>query len=133
MRGKVSTKMIADASSKILLKTLKSKILLNSVAYTDRLGSYNVLNLSGFKHCRLNHSKTFVAADGHHINGVENFWNQAKRLLRKYNGIVRKNFYLFLKECELRFNYGSSKQQFSQLKKWTNLRPLSMSVPLTKS
>ena len=24
-----------------------------------------------------------------HINGIENFWNQAKRHLRKYNGIDR--------------------------------------------
>ena len=28
------------------------------------------------------------------------FWNQAKRVLRKYNRIDRKSFPLFLKECE---------------------------------
>ncbi|MDE2134746.1 MAG: IS1595 family transposase, partial [Alphaproteobacteria bacterium] len=42
-------------------------------------------------------------------------------VLRKYNGIPRKTFYLFLKECEFRFNYGSPKQQFDQLRKWANL------------
>ncbi|MFZ7256278.1 IS1595 family transposase, partial [Avibacterium avium] len=28
---------------------------------------------------------------------------------RKYNGINRKNFPLFLKECEFRFNFGTPK------------------------
>ena len=119
--GKVYTKMIADASSKTLLKAIKSKVLPDSIVYTDSFGSYDVLDVSGFKHRRVNHSKTFVSPKGHHINGIENFWNQAKRVLRKYNGIPRKNFYLFLKECEFRFNYGSPKQQFVQLRKWANL------------
>lgn len=119
--GKVYTKMIPDASSKTLLKALKSKVLPDSIVYTDSFGSYDVLDVSEFRHRRVNHSKTFVASSGHHINGIENFWNQAKRVLRKYNGIPRKNFYLFLKECEFRFNYGSPKQQFAQLKKWANL------------
>ena len=34
------------------------------------------------------------------INGIENFWSQAKRNLRRYNGIPRQNFPLYLKECE---------------------------------
>ena len=119
--GRVYTKMIADASSKTLLKAIKSKVLPDSVVYTDSFGSYDALDVSEFKHRRVNHSKTFVSAKGHHINGIENFWNQAKRVLRKYNGIPRKNFYLFLKECEFRFNYGSPKQQFGQLRKWANL------------
>ena len=40
-----------------------------------------------------------------HINGIENFWNQAKRHLRSYNGVPRQHFHLFIKECEWRFNY----------------------------
>ena len=42
-----------------------------------------------------------------HINGIENFSNQAKRVLRKHNGIDRKSFPLFLKECKCRFNFGT--------------------------
>ncbi|MDP0146529.1 IS1595 family transposase, partial [Glaesserella parasuis] len=29
---------------------------------------------------------------------------------RKYNGIDRKSFPLFLKECEFRFNFGAPKE-----------------------
>ena len=53
-----------------------------------------------------------------HINGIENFWNQAKRVLRKYNGIPKESFPLFLKECEFRFNCGTPKEQLKILKEW---------------
>ena len=59
--GKVYTKMIADASSKTLLKALKTKVLPDSIVYTDSFGSYDVLDVSEFKHRRVNHSKTFVS------------------------------------------------------------------------
>ncbi|OUC26067.1 hypothetical protein BC456_06010 [Neisseria meningitidis] len=36
----------------------------------------------GFIHYRINHSKEFADRQNH-INGIENFWNQAKRVLRK--------------------------------------------------
>jgi transposase len=55
---------------------------------------------------RLDRFKGERSKGGKHINGIENFWNQAKRHPRKYNGIPRQNFNLFLKECEWRFNYG---------------------------
>lgn len=118
--GKVYTKMVADTKSQTLFDTLKAKILPDSVVYTDSYRSYNILDVSDFRHYRINHSKLF-AHKHNHINGIENFWNQAKRVLRKYNGIPRKNFHLFLKECEFRFNYGSPKHQLAVLKKWANL------------
>lgn len=48
---------------------------------------------------RINHS-TLFAQNNNHINGIENFWNQAKRHLRRFNGVPKKNFRLLLKECE---------------------------------
>jgi transposase len=91
------------------------KIKPDSIVYTDCYRSYNVLDVSEFKHYRINHSKLF-ANQHNHINGIENFWNQAKRHLRKYNGIPRKHFNLFLKECEWRFNIGSPKKLLDDLK-----------------
>ncbi len=68
----------------------------------------------------VDHSIEYVDGENrrNHINGSENFWNQAKRHLRKYNGIPKKHFPLFLKECEFRFNFGSPAEQFNTLKKW---------------
>ncbi len=36
------------------------------------------------------------------INGIENFWNQAKRHIRRFNDIPVAHFHLYLKECEWR-------------------------------
>ena len=82
--------------------------------------SYDKLGVSGFIHYRINHSKEFADRQNH-INGIENFWNQAKRVLRKYNGIDRKSFPLFLKECEFRFNFGTPSQQLKILRDWCGI------------
>ena len=52
-------------------------------------------SVSDFHHVRINHSQLF-AEDRNHINGIENFWNQAKRHLRRYNGIPKHHFHFYL-------------------------------------
>ena len=47
---------------------------------------------------------------------LRTLWNQAKRHLRKFNGIPKEHFELYLKECEWRFNHGEIKVQISILK-----------------
>lgn len=54
---------------------------------------------------------------GVHPNQVSQWKKPAKRHLRKYNGIPREHFGLYLKKCEFRFNYGSPKEQRYALKK----------------
>ncbi|AJJ48320.1 putative transposase [Francisella tularensis subsp. novicida] len=93
------------------------KVKPDSIVYTDTFRSYNALDVSEFKHYRINHSKLF-AKKHNHINGIENFWNQAKRHLRKFNGIPREHFHLFLKECEWRFNHSDSKEQLKLIRHW---------------
>lgn len=40
------------------------------------------------------------------------------RHLRRFNGIPRQHFGLFLKECEWRFNCSDPKEKLRQLKQW---------------
>jgi len=112
---------VAAASSQTLLTALRTKVKDESVVYTDSLSSYNILDVLGFKHHRVNHARYFVEGRSNHINGIKNFWHQSKRVLHKYNRIPRKHFLLFLKECEFRFNYGSPRQQLNSLRLWLNL------------
>jgi len=118
--GKVYTQVIDDTKATTLIPIIRQKIKPDSIVYTDYYRSYNALDVSEFKHYRINHSELF-ASRHNHINGIENFWNQAKRILRKYNGIPKKSFPLFLKECEFRFNYGTPKNQMKILKKWCKI------------
>jgi transposase len=116
--GKVYTAIIQNAKATTLIPIIREKVMPDSIVYTDSFMAYDVLDVSEFHHRRVNHSKVFVSKRGHHINGIENFWNQAKRHLRRFNGIPKDNFYWFLKECEWRFNGGSHKALFNQLKSW---------------
>ncbi|MFA6283160.1 MAG: IS1595 family transposase [Desulfurivibrionaceae bacterium] len=113
--GKVYTKIIPNAKATTLMPIMQERIMPDSVVYTDCLSSYNVLDISCFKHYRINHSELF-ADRKNHINGIENFWNQAKRHLRKFNGVPTDHFHLYLKECEWRFNNQKPDKQLKMLK-----------------
>ena len=118
--GRVYTVVVDNAKSDTLMPVIKQKIMPDSIVYTDSLSCYDTPGVSGFIHYRINHPKEFADRQNH-INGIENFWNQAKRVLRKYNGIDRKSFPLFLKECEFRFNFGTPSQQLKILRDWCGI------------
>ena len=92
------------------MPVIRLKIKPDSIVYTDSYRSYNALDVSGFTHFKVNHDTEYAIEDNH-INGIENFWSQAKRVLRKYNGIPRNNFNLFLQECVFHFNHGAPSNQ----------------------
>jgi len=115
--GKVFTAIVPNARTETLLPIIEEKVTPDSIVYTDSFRAYNALDVSEFHHMRINHSELF-ADRGNHINGIENFWNQTKRHLRKFNGIDRDSFHWFLKECEWRFNGGNHKNLYKQLKQW---------------
>ncbi|MDO9673051.1 IS1595 family transposase [Glaesserella parasuis] len=113
--GKVYTVVVPNIQSAALLPIIREKVKPDSIVYTDFYRSYDVLDVSEFNHFRINHS-THFAEKQNHINGIENFGNQAKRHLRKFNGIPKAHFELYLKECEWRFNHSNLKSQISILK-----------------
>ena len=118
--GKVHAVMITDTRSETLAGIIRETVRPDSVIYTDAYSAYNILDVSEFHHHRINHGETFVAGE-RHINGIENFWNQAKRHLRRYNGIPRAHFYLFMKECEWRFNYRPARNLLRVLTQWAGV------------
>ena len=118
--GKVYAVTIPNARTETLLPIIESKIRPDSIVYTDSFRAYDVLDVSDFHHVRINHSKLF-AEDRNHINGIENFWNQAKRHMSRYNGIPKQHFHLYLKECEWRFNYRPTANLLKVLVEWAKI------------
>ena len=115
--GKVYAQVIENAKAQTLMPIIKERIVPDSIVYSDTFRSYNSLHVEGYHHVRINHSQTFATSKRNHINGIENFWNQAKRHLRKFNGIPKETFHLYLKECEWRFNCRTSREMLSSLRK----------------
>ena len=119
--GKVHTTMPGNVTSKTLVGLIREHVQPDSIVYTDSYKAYDKLDISEFQHYRINHRKHF-AKRHNHINGLENFWSQAKRHLRRYNGIPKAHFHLFLKECEWRFNYRPASRLLRTLSQWAGLR-----------
>jgi len=117
-----------------LYPIIARKVVPDSIVYSDCWRGYNVLDVSDFKHFRINHSVLY-SDKRNHINGIENFWNQAKRhmrkFMRKFNGVPKEHFGLFLKECEWRFNNSDPSTKLLQLRQWVRnyLRSLSGTAP----
>ncbi len=109
--------MIPNAKATTVLPIIGEKVKPDSIVYTDGFKGHNALDLSGFRHDRINHSEHCVEQHNH-MNGIENFWHQGKRHLRKFNGIPRDHFHLYLKEYEWRFNNSDPLIQLSQLIQW---------------
>lgn len=104
--GRVYTQIIKNASKQELLPIIGKLIKKNKTTiYTDKWKSYDGLVFDGYKHKRINHSKTYSNRKGTHVNGIENFWSFAKRRMAKFNGVSRKTFLLHLKECEFWYNH----------------------------
>jgi len=55
--GKGYTQIIDNTQTKTLMPIIRSKIRPDSIVYTDSYHSYNALDVSAFKHYRINHSK----------------------------------------------------------------------------
>ena len=98
------TAPVEDVSAQTLKAIIRQKIPTGSTIYSDSFRSYDGLITEGYKHYRINHNKEFARGKRKHINGIENFWGYAKTKLRKYYGIPRERFFLYLKEMEFRYN-----------------------------
>jgi len=109
---------------------MERKIVPDSIIYSDSWKGYNVPDVSAFKHFRINHSELF-ADKQNNINGIEKFWNKARRQMREFNGVPKVQLGLYLKESEWRFNNSDPLDKSSQIKQGVNLhlKLLSGSAP----
>lgn len=115
--SKVYTVMLPDFPREASAPGPTARVRLDAVFYADASGGREVLDVSGFHQQRVNVGKR-PARGRPQIDSIENFWSQAKRHLRRYNGVPQQHLHLFLKECEWRFNYGSPRQLRKALKSW---------------
>lgn len=72
--GKVYAKVIPDTKDDTLVPIIERKVVPDSIVYSDSWQGYNALDVSSFKHYRINPSALFAEAHNH-INGIEHFWN----------------------------------------------------------
>ena len=115
--GKVHTIPLRDQRPDAAPAAAGAGLRLDAIVYADSHLERGALDVSGLRHQRVANSKRSPRGRPQ-FDSIESFWSQAKRYLHRYNGIPRRHFHLFLKECEWRFNYGSPAQLLKTLKAW---------------
>ena len=115
--GKIHTSMVADTRSDTLTPILRGNVNPDSLVYTSGKQVSDVLDRLGMRYQKVNNKDRFTRGPVH-TNGIENFWNQSRRHLRKYNGIPAQHLHLYIKECEWRYNYGPAGQLLKTLEGW---------------
>jgi len=113
--GEVRVILPPNCSEKHLMGAILENVELDSIVYSDGWKAYNKLSLNGFHHRRINHQEEF-ANGKNHINGIENFWGYAKRRLKAYHGGFKRNFRLFIREMEFRFNHRNDENTINYLR-----------------
>ena len=63
--GRVYAVIIPDAKTKTLMPIISDKVKPDSIVYTDYWRGYNALDVSEFKHYRINHSQLFANKHNH--------------------------------------------------------------------
>ena len=115
--SKVYTEIVPDVKAKTLQNVIRGRVSVDSVIHSDKWRGYDGLVDVGYeKHFRVDHGKGEYVCGHSHINGIEGFWGYSKTRLAKYRGVSKSHFYLYLKECEFRFNYRSDNIYLSLLK-----------------
>jgi transposase len=121
LNGKVFTKMTGKVDVALITSGTPNVITPNSVVFSDTQNQDKTLDVNECHKENINASEKVNQAKLS-IDDTENFWSETKDILRKYNGVPKNSFPLFLKECEFRFNYNTPKEQLKALKLWTGLK-----------
>jgi len=101
--GRVQTWVVDNCKIPTIVPLIDQTVMAGSTVYSDDLGTYRFLYVN-YDHQVVYHGRGQFAEEGNHINGIESFWAYAKLRIRKFKGIRKNKFYLYLKETEWRYN-----------------------------
>ena len=82
-----------------------TKVLPESVVYTDEAAAYDKLGDMGYRHDRVNHARKVYVSGNVHTNTIEGFWTHMKRgVSGVYRGVSSKHLQSYLDEYVFRYN-----------------------------
>lgn len=102
--GEVYLESIPESTAKVLVPIIRKRIRLSSRVFSDTATPYAGLVGLGYIHKTVDHGKEEYVDGEIHINGLEGFWGLSKTNMHTYKGIKKKNWLLYLKEMEFRYN-----------------------------
>ena len=103
-RSRVLIWSVPDRTRATLQPLITGNVVPGSTIHSDEWPPYANLAALGFVHKTVNHSDTFVAADGTHTNTIEGFWGNAKQYFKRMRGVNRPSLNSHLDEVMYRWN-----------------------------
>jgi len=103
--GRVVAQVVEAASIPSVRRQIKTRILPESMIFTDEGNAYQGLKSQGYQHQRVNHSaKVYVDGDAH-VNTIEGFWSLVKSGIRgTYHSVSAQHLQSYLDEYAFRYN-----------------------------
>lgn len=102
--GEVYLELIGQADKNELEQVIKRKIERKTEVFSDKFTGYDGLVGLGYVHSSVDHGMEIYVDGRIHINGMEGFWGLSITNMHTYKGIKKKNWILYLKEMEFRYN-----------------------------
>ncbi len=80
--GRAKAKHVKSAGERVLTPQIKANVKPGTLVYSDEWRAYNKLDLHGYPHASINHSKSRYVDGNVHTQNVENLWSNMKRGIR---------------------------------------------------
>lgn len=104
-KGRVLAAHVANNKRATILPILRSRILPESIVYTDEAPQYNK-GLERYSHDRVKHSERVYVSGDVHTNTIEGFWALTKNGLQGvYHSVSSKHLQGYLNEYAWRYNH----------------------------
>jgi transposase len=104
--GRIVAKVVDDAGAKSILPHVRTKVLPESVVYTDEAAVYRYkLPDIGYQHDWVSHTNRVYVSGDVHTNTIDGFWTHLKRgVSGVYRDVSPKHLQSYLDEYVFRYN-----------------------------
>lgn len=103
--GDIIAKVVTDTKSSTIKPFVREHIKITASIKTDEYAAYNVVNIMGYSHDAVDHSKGEYVKGDTHTNNAEGFWSQLKRSINgTYHFVSPKYLQTYVDEFAFRYN-----------------------------
>jgi transposase len=104
--GKVAALVAPNASRATIEPFVRSKVLPDTMIYTDEWSGYDKLEQSGYGHKRIRHAERVYVMGNVHTNTIEGFWSLLKNGIRGvYHSVSTRHLQDYINEYAFRYNH----------------------------
>ena len=104
--GRVVAQVVEAVSTPSILPRLKTRVLPESMIYTDEGNAFDGVKKQGYQHRRVNHSASVYVDGDVHVNTIEGFWSLVKSGIRgAHHSVSAKYLQAYLDEYAFRYNH----------------------------